>query len=272
MTTPTKSGSAPSGPVGSDELRRRVDEIDWFHSYEIAPGIVSPGEYRPQIHLDRGCLPEDLTGRSVLDIGAWDGFFSFEAERRGAARVVAADSWAWQGRSPLSPKPGSSEPAFGSKRGFELVHELRNSKVETTEAEVYDLDPDVIGTFDVVLFLGVLYHLPHPLLALEKVASVVAEGGMVIVETVIDQTFTRRPAAAFYPGSDLNDDDSNYWGTNPACNLAMLRVAGFERAETHWHTRFPTRAGHFVKQFIKGNRLPFVQAMNTRRGEFYGYK
>ncbi|MBK6437516.1 MAG: methyltransferase domain-containing protein [Candidatus Microthrix sp.] len=198
MTTPTKSGSAPSGPVGSDELRRRVDEIDWFHSYEIAPGIVSPGEYRPQIHLDRGCLPEDLTGRSVLDIGAWDGFFSFEAERRGAARVVAADSWAWQGRSPLSPKPGSSEPAFGSKRGFELVHELRNSKVETTEAEVYDLDPDVIGTFDVVLFLGVLYHLPHPLLALEKVASVVAEGGMVIVETVIDQTFTRRPAAAFY--------------------------------------------------------------------------
>lgn len=75
MTTPTKSGSAPSGPVGSDELRRRVDEIDWFHSYEIAPGIVSPGEYRPQIHLDRGCLPEDLTGRSVLDIGAWDGFF-----------------------------------------------------------------------------------------------------------------------------------------------------------------------------------------------------
>ena len=53
-----------------------------------------------------------------------------------------------------------------------MVHELRNSKVETTEAEVYDLDPDVIGTFDVVLFLGVLYHLPHPLLALEKVASV----------------------------------------------------------------------------------------------------
>ena len=68
------------------ELRRRVDEIDWFHKYEITPGVTSPGVYEPQIHLDRGCLPEDLNGRSVLDIGAWDGFFSFEAERRGAAR------------------------------------------------------------------------------------------------------------------------------------------------------------------------------------------
>lgn len=272
MTAPTQPRSARSELAESDELRSRVEQIDWFHSYEIAPGIVSPGVYQPQIHLDRGCLPEDLTGRSVLDIGAWDGFFSFEAERRGAARVVAADSWAWQGRSKLLPKPGSSEPAFGSKRGFELVHELRDSKVESVEVEVMDLDPAVIGTFDVVLLLGVLYHLPHPLLALEKVASVVADGGMVIVETVIDQMFTRRPAAAFYPGNDLNADDSNYWGTNLACNLGMLRVAGFDRAETHWHTRFPTRVGHFAKQMVKGNRLPFVQAMNTGRGVFYGYK
>ena len=254
------------------ELRRRVDEIDWFHKYEIAPGVMSPGVYEPQIHLERGCLPEDLTGRSVLDIGAWDGFFSFEAERRGASRVLASDSWAWQGRSPLPPKPGSSEPAFGSKRGFDLVHEIRDSKVESTEVDVMDLDPADVGTFDVVLFLGVLYHLPHPLLALEKVASVVADGGMVIMETVIDQMFTRRPAAAFYPDDALAGDDTNYWGTNLACTIGMMRTAGFSSAETHWYTNFPTRVGHYVKQFAKGNRLPFVQAMNTGRGVFYGYK
>lgn len=272
MIAPAQPRVGRPAPVDNDRLRSRVDAIDWFHAYEVAPGIVSPGVYQPQIHLERGCLPDDLTGRSVLDIGAWDGFFSFEAERRGASRVVAADSWAWQGRSPLVPKQGSVGPAFGSKRGFDLVHELRNSSVETVEVEVDDLDPDAIGTFDVVLLLGVLYHLPHPLLALEKVASVVADGGMVIVETVVDQMFTRRPAAAFYPGDDLNDDESNYWGTNPACTLGMLRVAGFERAETHWHTGFPTRVGHYAKQFIRGKRLPFVQAMNTGRGVFYGYK
>ena len=110
--------------------------------------------------LDVLQIPRDLSGRSVLDVGAWDGFFSFEAERRGAARVVAADCFAWQGEN------------WSDKSGFELARRALNSGVEDVDIDVMDLGPHQVGTFDLVLFLGVLYHMRHPLLALERLASV----------------------------------------------------------------------------------------------------
>ena len=108
----------------------------------------------------------------MIDIGAWDGFFSFEAERRGAARVLAVDSFCWSGAG------------WGKKAGFELAREALRSKVEDAEIEVLDLDPNRIGVFDVVLFLGVLYHMRHPLLALEKVAAVTK--GLLVLEAKVD--------------------------------------------------------------------------------------
>ena len=96
-------------------------------------------------------------GLSVLDIGAWDGFFSFECERRGASRVVAADYFSWHGSG------------WGTKAGFTLARDVLGSKVEDVDIDVMDLTPERVGTFDLVLFLGVLYHLRHPLLALERV-------------------------------------------------------------------------------------------------------
>ena len=105
-------------------------------------------------------LPEDLSGLTVLDVGAWDGFFSFECERRGAERVVAADWFAWH------------EAARGSKESFELAREALGSSVEDVEIRVEELSPERVGTFDLVLFAGVLYHVRDPLRALEAVASV----------------------------------------------------------------------------------------------------
>ena len=96
-------------------------------------------------------LPASLEGLTVLDIGAWDGFFSFECERRGASRVVAADYYSWHG------------PGWGTKAGFQLAREALGSRVEDVDIDVMDLSPERVGTFDVVLFLGVLYHLRHPL-------------------------------------------------------------------------------------------------------------
>ena len=103
----------------------------------------------------------DLTGRTVLDIGAYDGFYVFEAERRGAKDVLATDSWTWNW-------PGSD-----ARRNFDLAHELLGSTVRVQDVAVEKLAPEVVGgTFDVVLFLGVLYHAPDHLGYLKRVRSV----------------------------------------------------------------------------------------------------
>ena len=200
-----------------EELAAEARRIRWFHSIELAPGLVTAGHGDTRGRMGHYGIPEDLTGRSVLDVGAWDGFFSFEAERRGAARVVAADSFAWNGEN------------WSTKDGFELARRALGSRVEDVDVDVLDLDPAELGTFDVVFFLGVLYHMRHPLLALEKVASVT--GDLLIVETAVDCTWTRRPAAAFYPSHGLAADPTNWWGPNPEAVVGMLQAVGFSEVD-----------------------------------------
>jgi tRNA (mo5U34)-methyltransferase len=203
--------------VRDDELRRRVDAIRWFHSIELRPGLVTPGHDDTRARVDLLRLPERLDGLEVLDVGAWDGFFSFEAERRGAARVVAADSFAWDGTN------------WSTKEGFELARQALGSRVEDADVDVMDLDPAALGTFDLVLCLGVLYHLRDPLAGLERVASVTR--GRLVLETHVDCTYTRRPAAAFYPSHELRMDPTNWWGPNPEAVVGMLRAVGFSHVE-----------------------------------------
>jgi tRNA (mo5U34)-methyltransferase len=142
-----------------EELRREVAAIQWFQSIDLGHGIVTPGVDRSARRLKALQLPARLDGQSVLDIGTWNGFYAFAAEQRGASRVLATDSAVWR------------EPGIG-RAGFDLAHRALNSGVEGREIDVLELSPDTVGEFDVVLFLGVLYHLRHPLLALERVASV----------------------------------------------------------------------------------------------------
>lgn len=202
-----------------EELRKAVDEIEWWHTIDLGHGIVTPGKDPSPEKLRFLQVPERLDGRSVLDIGAWDGFFSFEAERRGASRVLATDSFAWSGTN------------VGSKEGFELARRVLDSKVEDRQIDPTELSPEEIGTFDVVLFLGVLYHLRDPLGVLERVASVTAPGGLCIVETFVDLLHVRQPAAAFYPFGELNGDHTNWFGFNPSGAVAALRAVGFSRVE-----------------------------------------
>ncbi len=202
-----------------DELRARVAQLRWHHSIDLGQGIITPGQDNSPRKLARLGLPESLAGKTVLDVGAWDGFFSFEAERRGARRVLATDSYSWNGSHD-----------WGDKRGFLLAREALGSKVEDMDIDVLDLSPERLGgTFDLVLFLGVLYHMKHPMLALERVASVTGE--RVVVETAVDMLSTRRAAMAFYPGDELGKDPTNWCGPNPQAVVGMLRVAGFKRIE-----------------------------------------
>jgi tRNA (mo5U34)-methyltransferase len=197
------------------DVRARVEAHRWYHTIDLGNGIVTKGADDTPQRLRRLNLPESLKGQTVLDIGAWDGFFSFECERRGASRVVATDWYSWHGGG------------WGTKAGFTLAREILGSRVEDVDVDVMDLSPDRLGQFDVVLFLGVLYHLRHPLLALERVAAVTRD--LLIVETAVDLVSVSRPAAAFYPGRELNNDPTNWWGPNVPAIVGMLESVGFAK-------------------------------------------
>jgi tRNA (mo5U34)-methyltransferase len=215
--------------ISEDEIRARIAAVPfWFHQIEVAPGIVTPGIDRSSQGLQMMNLPADLTGKRVLDIGAFDGFYSFECERRGAAEVIAIDG--------------------NSQNGLPVIRELLGSQVKFYTMNIYELTPDVFGMFDLVLCLGVLYHLRHPLLGLERVHSVCKD--RLILETqvcdhhFIDAGGTPRelaevapallaaPIAQFYPGAELNHDSTNWWSPNLAALHGMLRSVGFEPYQT----------------------------------------
>ena len=145
-------------PKKIEDLGAGISRIHWYHQIDLGGGFVTPGGVRCSRVLKRICLPVDLSGLEILDIGAWDGYYSFEAERRGARRVVALDRW--------------SEEAGGSKEGFEFARKILKSRVESVTMDAMEISPETIGQFDIVLFLGVLYHMRHPLRGLEKIASV----------------------------------------------------------------------------------------------------
>ncbi len=205
--------------MDGDRLQHEVDQITWFHQIDLGGGVVTPGIDATVEKLATVGLPEDLTGCSVLDIGAWDGAFSFEAERRGADRVLATDSFVWQGHGAVS------------KAGFDLARDALGSRVEDLLVDVMDLDPAQVGTFDVVLFLGVLYHLRDPWAGVARAARVTAPGGLMILETHVDMLHVERPAVALYPGTELNGDGSNWCGPNPAAVVALCEMAGFASAK-----------------------------------------
>ena len=200
------------------EWRERLGRLGWWHSFELPDGSVIQGVCELdglKRRLAQFPIPEDLTGKRVRDIGAWDGWFSFEMARRGA-EGVAIDR-------------------FDNPR-FHEIRDLLGLRVDYRIMEVYDVSPRTVGTFDIVLFLGVLYHLKHPLLALERVCSVTREMAMV-------ESFVLREQDGITPELDqlkllryFEDDDfggqvDNWFAPTTAAMLAMCRTAGFARAE-----------------------------------------
>lgn len=244
--------------ISPDEVRRRAAEIHWFHSMDLGHGVRVKGDTDPAIMVPRLQLP-DLHGSEVLDIGAWDGFMSFEAERRGAARVLATDSFSWGGGG------------WGTKAGFELAREALDSKVEDREIDVMDLSPDEIGTFDVVFLLGVLYHMRDPLGALERAASVTRN--QLVLETEVGTLLNRRPAAAFYPDAEMNDDPTNWWAPNPPAVLGMLKAVGFSRAEVVWQRGLGRRLGGWARAKLRNETdMTLADAAQRFRFVFHAWK
>ena len=201
-------------------LLDRVNTIGWFHRIDLGHGIITPGADDTPRKIAAIHLPENLRGKTVIDVGAWDGAFSFECERRHASRVLATDHYVWERVGHI---------------GFDLAHEALRSRVERKTIPVEDLSPETVGVFDLVLFLGVLYHAQDPMRYLRNIVSICR--GQLILETHIDALDYPRPAAVFYPLDTLNHDASNYWGPNPACVESMLLEVGFQKVERFesWH-------------------------------------
>ena len=152
----------------------------------------------------------DFSGKSVLDVGCAEGFFSFYAEQHGARRVVAVDV------------------SHGATHRFLLAREYLGSQVEHHLMDVCELSPDQLGTFDIVLLLGVIYHALHPALALEKVKVMVSQDGLAVVEThVVGVPYgvpEAIPLIRFWPGCELNDDPTSWRRPNGLCMRNLLEA------------------------------------------------
>jgi len=188
-------------------------------------------------------MPKNLEGMTVLDIGAWDGYFSFSAEKRGA-KVLAIDSYEWQEGHEKRIQDLCSDP---NRTIFNKVHELLKSKVEFVEENLNDID--VFDPRDLVLCLGILYHVEDPFTFIKKLNKITKK--LLILETLTDGNIInldgniidmRIPLMVFYPKGYLNDDTTTYWGPNVYCLIAMLIKAGFKKVRVLKSSElFPSR-------------------------------
>jgi len=224
-------------PLDRTEIERRVKELGpWFHDLDLQGVRTAPdhflfdypgGKFRRFEHI----LPADLTGKSVLDIGCNAGFYSFEMKRRGAARVLGIDH----------------DQRYLDQARF-AAEVLGFDDVEFRLGEVWDVAA-VGERFDLVIFMGVLYHLRHPLLALDLIREHAAgdlllyqsltAGTKAVVEPEADYDFFNGVQALeqdgwplmYFVEKRLAGDPTNWWVPNSACNGAMIRSAGFDIVE-----------------------------------------
>jgi tRNA (mo5U34)-methyltransferase len=228
-------------------MQAQADALHWYHSIDLGNGVVTKGtsgqENGPEI------LP-DLSGRSVLDIGAWDGRFSFLAEAAGASRVVALDHYAWgvdfaargaywseciaNGTLPDQSRDETDFwlPDLPGRRGFEFAAAALGSSVEPVVADFQTVDLDEVGQFDVVLYLGVLYHMKEPLTCLERVRSVTKEVAVIETEAVHLAGLGHEALLQFHAGSSLRIDFGNWYVPTIEALHNLCRAAGFSRIET----------------------------------------
>ena len=233
------------------ELVGRIGEQWWFHTVDLGDGLVTRGiATENQVLRSPGAIPS-VADKTVLDIGAWDGKYSFEAERAGAARVVALDHFVWKldptaraeyfrrcEADGLLPDPTMIDTGFlhgnetHGKKGFDLLHRYLNSSVEAVVDDFMTMDLDALGAFDVVLYLGVLYHMVDPLGALRRVREVTREVAVIETASVVVPGHERESLLGFYAGNELHGDYGNWFAPNEAALHAMCRSVGFRRVET----------------------------------------
>jgi len=208
------------------DLFAKIKAIEWYHEFDFGDGIVT----KPALNLrDQWAATEnflekvDFRGKTVLDIGCWDGYWSFFAERKGASYVLAIDDITQR---------------WGEESGFNIAHEIYQSKVEyRPNVSVYELSRLVGQQFDVVLYLGVYYHLTHIMAGFSEVRRVVKSGGEVIVEGGIINDI-KHPYTEFYYGEEGNEPyrstKSNWFVPTRHCLKDMLKCCYFDIVDEYY--------------------------------------
>lgn len=212
----------------NDKLKLIEKVPFWWHTIDFGEGVLTNGRcfgsreqslYFQKIILS--AIPKKLSNKTVLDIGCWDGFYSFECEKRGA-KVTAIDN---------NQQEKFVEEVYGKKRvkvtdSFHVAKKLLMSNVEFRQLDLYNLER-LRKKFDIILLLQVFYHLKDPLKALDILYKITNE--MLIIESHYIKTKTSVPVMRFYPGQELNNDPTNWWGPNIPCLLAMIKSVGFKK-------------------------------------------
>jgi tRNA (mo5U34)-methyltransferase len=219
--------STTSAAVG--DLAKRVAEVEeWYHTMELAPGVVTPGFVDTRAVVETIGLPPSLEGLRCLDVGTFNGFWAFEMERRGAAEVVAIDvpdphDWDW-------PANSSEETlrAFARRKaadvGFEIARDAFGSSVRWLPLSVHQLDADRHGSFDFVYLGSLLMHLRDPVGALMRVRTVCRQSLLVVDNVDLRLTL----AVANRPAASLHGVGRPWWWKPTAAGLArMIEAAGF---------------------------------------------
>ena len=217
--------------VNKDDVLAHIHQAKWYHSFEIVPGVITPGICRvyPEKMFQRFGLASRLNGKRILEIGTWDGPFAFELEFRGA-EVVATDI---------------QDP---DRTGFNTAKTILGSQLKYVRASVYDLTQHLDGKFDIVVFMGVFYHLKYPVLAFEEINKVLKDDGILLFEGECFSHYAEKadaggvkrlsrlllsvfahseiPMALFYSGTYKNDI-SNWHIPNISCVKSWLATAHF---------------------------------------------
>jgi tRNA (mo5U34)-methyltransferase len=233
-----ETATAPAGDL------KHALEHEWYHTIELAPGIVTPGWFDTRSVVSRLPFPESLEGKRCLDVATFNGFWAFEMERRGAAETIGIDvldplQWDWPAGSEQAVIDTMANRQIAG-RGFEIAKEALGSSVERLDLSVYDLDPQSVGTFDFVYLGSLLLHLRDPVRALERVRSV-CSGTLLVVDN-IDLALTlrsRKPLAAL-------DGRGRpwWWNLNLAALVRVVETAGFELLQRPKRIWMPAGAGH----------------------------
>ena len=238
------AGSGPD-PTSTQALADQVASVKlWYHTIDLPGGSTTPGwfDLRPVVND----LPwPDVAGKRCLDVGTYDGFLAFELERRGASEVVATDildhdDWDWTPRQRAAGPETLAHLAGEKGRGFEIARDALGSSVRREIVSIYDLSPEQLGTFDVVVCGSLLLHLRDPFRALEAVRSV-CDGEFLSIEEIDVRMTLRAPRR---PAFALRGDRGQWLVPNAAAHRRMLDVAGFGIDATTRPGVIPTGEGH----------------------------
>lgn len=263
-----------SNEVSEADLRSQVAGREWYHTLELAPGVLTPGWYDLREVPGKLPIPESLAGKRCLDVGSFDGFWAFEMERRGAEEVLAVDlieplEWDWPASADQADIDAIAERK-GTGDGFLIAREALGSSVEREELSIYELDPERVGKFDFVYIGSLLLHLRDPIGAL-MAARGVCSGTMLLVDVIdiVRTALMRRAAVAKLEAIRR----PWWWKPNLKGLVRMAEAAGFELIEPARTIYMPAGAAQHhppLRPRVLMNTFGREQLIGTRIGDPHG--